>query len=478
MLNRIKRILGIDIKENSYFYDNNYDIKSIGNIIVPEKLTDLNAFLLANSVAEIFFPIDFYADRISKLRFYVADKNDKEFATTELNRFITKINPLYSFSDLVYQYVFSLLADGNASNYLQAPSVYKTISVNSIERWDVLRPDLLYIDEYINQSVLDIVNYQAAIKKAEYRETFKGKDLDLERLVIHNYSSRKRNNSVILSKSPLFSANKSIDTILAVYSSRYNVYANNGAAGYLTTKVAGSSQNAQLEAIMSGQGKRQTILDDINNRNGLTGRRNIWGISGTPLEFVKTLATISELEPFEETLESKIMIASVFQIPPVLVPRKDQSTYDNQENAERNVWENGLLSMANTVSQNLTALFGFDKVGKKILFDTENVSCLRENDSNTEDLRTKKIANFGGLYEKGLITQNKYMEKIGEEPLKNGDKFIYDITKTPYAVRLGVGGTQAMQAILVDPNMSQQMKKNTLVVVFGLTEQEANLITQ
>lgn len=395
MLDRIKRILGISIKEDSYFYD--YDVKSIGSIVVPEKLTDSNAFILANSVAEIFFPIDFHADRISKLRFYISNSSGREYPNSELNRFIKSINPIYSFSDLVYQYVFSLLADGNANNYLQTPSIYKKPSVNSIERWDVLRPDLLSVEEYTNLSMLDLVDYVSAIKKAEYNESLKSKLLKLDNLKIHNYSTRKRDNSIILSKSPLFSANKSIDTLMAVYSARYNVYANNGSAGYLTSKAVGLNANSQLEAVIASQPKRQSILDDINNRNGLTGRRNIWGISGTPLEFVKTLATISELEPFEETLESKIMIASVFQIPPVLVPRKDQSTYDNQADAERNVWENSILSLVSTVCENLTKLFMLNTTGYKIAADIESVRSLTQNEVEKEDLNTKKLANLEKL---------------------------------------------------------------------------------
>jgi hypothetical protein len=393
MFERIKKILGIDIRSSEYY--DQYDIKSIGNIVIPERLTDLNAFILANSVAELNFPIDFYADRISKLRFFI-EKNGREYPNSELNRFINNINPLYSFSDLVYQYVFSLLSDGNVNNYVQAPSIYKELTVNNISRWDVLQPDLMCLTEYSNLSTLDLIDRANAIQKAEYTESFKTKVLELQNLKIHNYSINKRSDSLILSKPPLWSANKSVDTLLSVYSARYNVYANNGAAGYLSKKTSGAGSQS-LESIVSEGSKRDEILNDINNRNGVTGRRNIWGISGTPIEFVKTLATISELMPFEETLESSIKIAAVFQIPPVLVPRKDQSTYDNQENAERNVWENGILSMLNTVCENLTKLFGIDKTGYKIGADTTTVSCLTQNESTKEDLVTKQLVNLEKL---------------------------------------------------------------------------------
>ena len=122
-------------------------MKKIGNIRVPETFKNSNAFILANSIPEINFPIDFIADRISKLRFFIADKNENELPNTELTRLITNINPLYSFTDLIYQYVYSLLADGNVRNYIQVPSLYKKISPENISRWDIINPQLLKLEE-------------------------------------------------------------------------------------------------------------------------------------------------------------------------------------------------------------------------------------------------------------------------------------------------------------------------------------------
>lgn len=461
-----------------YDYSQNYDIQNIGNITIPEKLTDSNAFTLANSVSEIFFPCDFYADRISKLRFYIANKSGKEIVGSDQNRLISDdINPLFSFSDLVYQYVFSLLADGNAVNYLGVPSIYSTISPSTIERWDVLQPNQLMLEEYNNLSILNVSRWNDVIRRAYYSESgmtgMKGNELNKNNLVIHNYSTRRKSNSLVLAKSPLWGANKSIDTLLSVYSARYNVYANNGAAGYLAKKNNSKGENFE-EVIMDGN-KRDDILKDINSRDGITGRRNIWGISGTPIEFVKTLATISELMPLDETLENSIKIASIFQIPPVLVPRKDQSTFSNQQTAEITVWENGLLNMANTVCGNLTKMFGMTNT--KIMFDTSQVSALQANEIEGEELLTKQLFNAGKMYQEGLITYNSYLEILHLPTVSNGDKYIYDMTVTPYAVRLGVGGTQALQMILADATILPEMKKNILEVVFGMTEIEAKKIT-
>lgn len=392
ILGWIPRIKEVKIVEQK---NDEYDITSIGNIKLPETLKDENAFLLANSVPEIFFPIDFYADRISKLRFFIANKNGKEVIGSELNR-LFNINPIYKFSDLIYQYVFSLLSDGNAVTYRNKPSIYseQKITANNLSRVDLLVPGFYSFNEYSNINVLELNNYNEALKNVEYISGSKIIRINNPEFIqIDNYNLIKKTGSVILSKSPLFESNKSIDTLLAVYSARYNVYSNNGAAGYLAKKQSANNQSIEAQIAETGN-KRDEILTDINNRNGLTGKRNLWGISGVPIEFVKTLATISELMPLEETLEASIKIASTFQIPPVLVPRKDQSTYDNQAVAERTVWENGLISLAETVASNWTNILGLTNMPYKIGIDYSNVSCLMQNASEKEALIQKKLANL------------------------------------------------------------------------------------
>lgn len=394
------------------YHEVSYDVKSIGNIILPETLTNANAFTLANIVSELFFPVDFCADRVSKVRYYIADKNGKEITNTELNRFVsTEINPLYSFADLIYNYMFSLLADGNAINYLQGSNIgTRELTVNTIYRWDVLNPKLVEMQEYSNISTLGIKALIDLIRSAKYNETGVTVNLQPSSIFISNSSMQRRGSSMILSPSMLMKANKSIDTLLSVYSARYNVYANNGAAGYLSKKQSSANGSAFESAIMEGS-QRDAILKDINDRNGLTGKRNLWGISGVPIEFINTLATIKDLMPFEETLEDSIKIASVFQIPSVLVPQKDYPTFSNIAAAERAVWENSLLSLVGTMCDDLTRMFKLDKIKYQVMADTSNVSALVANEKDNAELMMLELNNLKALKELSPETDIEEMIK-------------------------------------------------------------------
>jgi hypothetical protein len=249
-----------------------------------------------------------------------------------------------------------------------------------------LQPNEVEIDE-IRANLLDIGSKQAGIKKVEYTPDFVTKVLDVENFDIHNLDSVRK--SLLLGRSPLFRASKNINSLLAVYSARYNVYANNGAAGYIVYK---GNQNA-IEAAINPL-SRDEMLKEINSKNGITGKRNFWGVSSIPMEFVETMGKIKDLMPFEETLENTIKIASIFQIPAGLVHTKYHSTYNNQDADEIKLWENTLISVVENACELWSKFTMLSSVGYKIRPDYSSVSALNKNKESKEDYLSKKLANL------------------------------------------------------------------------------------
>jgi hypothetical protein len=373
----------------------------IGTLTFPEKLTDENAFKLANTVPEIYFPIDFHADRASKIR-YMITKNGEEVTTKDIQRFVTDgINPLVPFSDLVYQAVFCYLADGNMIGYRGVPTIYQKASPSNISRIDILKPTDLELNEWNNVSMLDMSTMNAIIRRAKYLKVNGAtQDLTIDNLVISCIDSVKRDDSAILSRSPLYKAIRPINNLLATYSARYNVYVNNGYAGILTRKVSGSGAQDLKEAVRPQD--RNKIAEELNSHSGLTGNRNrfgINGITGVPVEFINTLATIKDLMPFEETLEDSVKIGSIYQLPAGLMPRKDQPTFDNQKEQERQVWENAIMSICETFAQFWTRACMLDTIGCEVTPDYSTVSCLQINREQLEDMTTKRLDNLKRIKE-------------------------------------------------------------------------------
>ena len=374
-----------------------YQERRIGTFEFPEKLTNENAYRLALSVSEIFWCIDFIADRLSKLRFFIADKSGTEIENTELNRFITSPNPIYSLGDLVYQMAFDLFSDGNIFILPRAPEFYGQLTQNNITRIDILRPSELSLRES-QKTILDVSRLNDLIQDVRINTKSVDKVLSPEQrdaLIIKKIDSTIRPGSSFLSQSPLFRALRPINNLLAAYSARYNSYVNNGNAGIIFKKSKSGLPGPGQALDFNTGSVREKIIDDFKDRNGLTGNRNFVGITDQEIGYINTLGTIKDLMPFEETLEDTIKIASVFQIPPQLVPRRDNSTFDNQGESERSVWENSLMSAADMICETLTRAFYLKK--EKIRADYSTVSALNENKSDLEDLRAKQIANLNSL---------------------------------------------------------------------------------
>ena len=144
------------------------------------------------------------------------------------------------------------------------------------------------------------------------------------------------------------------------------------------------------------------------------------------MNFIRTNLSISELQPFDETLEDAIKIASVFGIPAVLVPRKDQSTFSNQDTAEKSVYTSVIIPAAKRFCEALTTFLGLDQKGLYIDCDFSDVACLQAGLKEQEEV--KKLVNERCLsqFNNGLISINDWRAQIHEDALEGE---IYDKVK-------------------------------------------------
>lgn len=78
--------------------------------------------------------------------------------------------------------------------------------------------------------------------------------------------------------------------------------------------------------------------------------------------------------------------------------------------------------------------------------------------------------------EKILFINNLIIELIKSSQLEDIEKQQKD--DIPLAQRIGIGGTQSLQAILVDPNLGIGQKANALMILFGISKDEAYLLSK
>ena len=388
-----------------------------------EMLSDRNALELAGRLAEVFFPIDAIADRVAALPFLVVNAEGKPVDPPgRVRELLVSPNPFATFSANMYNAVFNELADGNNYIYSKVPSSFKRVSPEVLSGVYVLRPDRVDIRlKQARPKYFDALGAADLIESYRYSvpEELGDEALPPDRVVHERSTEAGAGRGLLRASSPLMAAKRNVDALIAVYEARYKVYVHNGVAGILTRKAVSKGDGA-AEAV--DPVTREKIMADILERKGLTGNKQLLAVSGVPLDFIKTLATISELQPFDETQADALQIAGIYGVDKDLIPLKEGTTFTNKEQAEKNLYQNVIMGVAHDKARSFTRAYALDAVGLRLVPDFSGVPVLQEDRESRYRGEALLIDNLlkllgSGVTDKGDIIGiiNKLIEKYKNE---------------------------------------------------------------
>ncbi len=322
-----------------------------------------NAYDIATSLAEVAYPIDMIADRVSILNYRLLNEAGKEVDNPPkaVKRLLEHPNALASLPTMMYDAAFILMSDGNLVATRTRPSLMSDMQVKPENIASVqLRPPGSYIMRWHHDVDIDYLeNINEAIREIEVwdgihysnKHEYMGSDV----VYVGNGGRTHRNaHGGIEYRSPLLSAQRNINNLIVVYEARYRAYTKNPFGIILSPKM---SNPTDLAAIAASRGQTDRIHRELSQSNGITGydihghAKKMWAITGTAMQATKTLATIAELQPFEETREDALQIAGLFDVDSSLVPTRERASFtnDNKEAAEANLYDGIITSMSNDV---------------------------------------------------------------------------------------------------------------------------------
>lgn len=305
--------------------------------VEPEKLeTRLNELIFGTysnrnfielfySLPEVFAPVNEIARRVSDAVWELrkewndeVDYNDEDF-----NRLFSKANPYMAFKDMIYSAVCYEILTGKALFYFNKVEVFETVAQNT-ESWFALPSHQVRanvkknVDPYTITDLSDIIlNWKMPVNGKE--KVFLTEDV----LPVLHLNLRK-GLYINDTRSLLTGAEKAIKNLIPVYEARGVIYIKRGAMGFLVSAKKDADGTRALTPT-----EKKNLRKDAEEDYGLQLGKSTVGITDQPVDFIKTSMSIAEMEPFEETLADATAIYKVLRVPTHLVPRNDNSTFDN-----------------------------------------------------------------------------------------------------------------------------------------------------
>lgn len=410
-------------------------------------VANANFITLFNTVPEVAWPVNFIASRAAGARFLLKRfKDDTVVWDNEgVNKMLIQPNAFETWYRTMWKHFAYKLVTGNS--YIKAAMSDVFSGASSLYKWCdryvCLEEPFVHI-EY-RQPMGDIYG-MAAVE-------------DVVKCYYHDYGQfiRKPINpqcvfrdvddafgfyqgDPLVAKSRLCAVMKAISNLIAVYEARNVIYVKRGGLGWL---VSDAHDEMGTRALTKDEKKQ--ILDQANEMYGLESGKYPYGISDVKLSFIRTNLSISDLQPFDETLADAVAVAGIYGIPPVLIPRKDQSTYSNQANAEKAVYSSVIIPLVQRFCQEFTRFLGLDADGLYLDADFSSIDCLQAGKKEEQEVHRSIADRCKIEFESGVITLNDWRAQQGYERVDNPlyDKLVTGMTPEEIeSVRISVNPTK------------------------------------
>ena len=381
-----------------------------------------NNFLeLFRTVPEVFWPINYIASRISQAHFDIKRVKDNSLVwcnRINIDSILRQPNPVTTWRELVYQHFVYKLATGNAFLRASLPEHFgpDTLICRMCDNYWELPADKVFVvpmhysygipifgiakkEELIQGYKLQIEPYQGLI--IPWFQIWHDRDGLPEYLIESKF---------LKSDSRLMSQKRPIANLIAVYEARNLIYIKRGGLGFIVARKIDETGTVALDP-----DEKKELEKTVQANYGITEGKLPYSVTDLPVDFVRTNLSISDLQPFDETLADAIQIASVFNIPAVLVPRKDQSTFSNQDAAEKSVYTGTIIPMTKRFCEELTLFLGLEKKGYYIDCDFSDVACLQTGRKDGEQVKSLELDRDLKAFNAGLITLDDIRSHMHQE---------------------------------------------------------------
>ena len=278
--------------------------------------------------------------------------------------------------------------------------------------------------------------------------------------------------SILNGQSRLAALNDQVTLIIKSYESNTEMVVNHGALGVISPKSAGTGAMVNLPIEPA---TKKELQEDFK-QYGITRGKWKYILANIAMDFSSISSPLKDLQLIDGIKESVRQIAECYGVPMELLGYPEGTTFTNLQQAEKAMYEREIVPFAETYTEAFENHFLLNNNGLYYNMYYDHLEIFQKSKKETAEAFSIQYTPAKSLYDNGVITLNQMLIMLDMDTRPDGDKYVYEINKIPPAVKLGVGGTQALQMILTDATLTPDQKINIMVVIFGLTEQEAQAV--
>lgn len=401
-------------------------------IVATPYVANANFITLFNTVPEVAWPVNYIASRAAGAKYVLKKFKDDTVVWNNdtINRLLVKPNAFESWYRTLWKHFAYKLVTGNS--FIKAAMSDAFVGTKTLYKW---------CDRYVTLEE----PYVTIEYKRQMGDIYGVSDVeDVVQCYYHDYGQFVHrpiapqcvfhdvddtfgfyNCDPLRAKSRLMAVLKPISNLIAVYEARNVIYVKRGGLGWLVSEMSDDMGSRALNPA-----EKKQVLEEADKMYGFGKGKYPYGISDVKMSFVRTNLSIADLQPFDETLADAVIIAGIYGIPPVLIPRKDQSTYANQANAEKAVYSSVIIPLVQRFCQEFTHFLGLDQDGLYLDADFSDVDCLQTGKKEEQEVNRSITDRCKIEFESGLITLNDWRAQQGYERVEDPlyDKLVSDMT--------------------------------------------------
>lgn len=213
-------------------------------------------------------------------------------------------------------------------------------------------------------------------------------------------------------------------------------------------------------------------LQDSLRQYGLSLEQYQYVISRTPSRWNPMSYDVNQLGILPTVTAGEKAICHRFGFPYVLYEEID-ATFANSSTAAKAVYQNNVIPNNAKDLNKYNKFFKSAENSAKIVGNFLHIAALQEDAKMQAEAANTLDQALSVEYNNNLITKNQWLTARGYDTVPDGDIYKAGSGSDPLAVKLGVGGTQSLIDLLANPSLNEEAKKNGLVILFGMTPEDA-----